>query len=88
VIITPSNSNPTVGETVIFTATVSGATSTITRYIWNFGQNATPPTAETSGNRATATYSATGTKVITVRVIQAAGPEGEGFGTVTVRAGG
>jgi hypothetical protein len=85
VIITPSNSNPTIGETVIFTATVSGATSTITRYEWNFGADATPATRGTTGNRASASYSAVGTKVITVRVIQASGPEGEGFGTVTVR---
>lgn len=85
VIITPSNASPTTGETVIFTATVSGATSTITRYEWNFGADATPATRGTTGNRASATYDREGTKVITVRVIQASGPEGEGFGTVTVR---
>ena len=44
------------GETVIFTATVSGATSTILRYEWNFGRAPFPPTATTTGNRATATY--------------------------------
>jgi hypothetical protein len=85
VIVTPSNSNPSVGETVILTATVSGNTSTIIRYEWNFGTDATPPSATTSGNRATAAWSSTGTKVITVRVIQASGPSGEGFGTVVVR---
>jgi hypothetical protein len=85
VIVTPSNSNPSVGETVILTAQVSGNTSTIVSYEWNFGTGATPATATTSGNRATATWSSTGTKVITVRVIQASGPSGEGFGTVVVR---
>lgn len=85
VIVTPSNSNPSVGETVILTAQVSGNTSTIIRYEWNFGSGATPATAVTSGNRASASWNATGTKVITVTVVQASGPTGEGFGTVVVR---
>jgi hypothetical protein len=85
VIVTPSNSNPSVGETVILTAQVSGNTSTITSYEWNFGAGATPATAVTTGNRATASWATTGTKVITVRVIQATGPSGEGFGTVVVK---
>jgi large repetitive protein len=85
VIVTPSNSNPSVGETVILTATVSGNTSTIIAYEWNFGSGATPASATTTGNRATAAWSTTGTKVITVRVVQAAGPSGEGFGTVVVK---
>jgi hypothetical protein len=85
VTITASNNNPSVGETVIFTATVTGATSTILRYEWNFGSNAVPGTASTTGNRATATYTATGTKVITVTVFQAAGPQGEGTTSIVVR---
>ena len=85
VIVRPSNTNPVVGETVILTAEVSGNTSTILRYEWNFGAGAVPQTAETSGNRATATWTTPGTKVITVRAIQASGPSGEGFGTVVVR---
>jgi hypothetical protein len=85
VIITASNNNPGIGDTVIFTATVSGATSTIIRYEWNFGDAATPATAVTTGNRANASYSTTGTKIITVRVIQATGPEGEGQGAIVVR---
>jgi hypothetical protein len=80
-----SNNNPSVGEVVIFTATVSGATSTILRYEWNFGAGAIPATAETTGNRATATYSTTGTKIITVRVIQASGPPGEGTVAIVVQ---
>jgi hypothetical protein len=88
VTVTASNNNPSIGETVIFTATVSGATSTILRYEWNFGGNSVPPTAETTGNRATTSYTApTGTRIITVRVIQATGPSGEGQTAVTVRSG-
>ena len=87
VIITASNNNPTIGETVIFTATVSGATSTILRYEWDFGNGAEPRTAVTTGNRATTSYvSGTGSKVITVRVVQATGPSGEGTTSVVVRA--
>jgi len=85
VIITASNNNPSVGETVIFTATVSGATSTVLRYEWNFGANAVPPSAETTGNRATATYITTGTKIITVRVVQATGPSGDGQTAIVVK---
>lgn len=85
VIVTPSNNSPTVNETVIVTAQVSGNTSTIVRYEWNFGSGAIPDSATTSGNRATVTWVTPGTKVITVRAVQATGPSGEGFGTVVVR---
>jgi hypothetical protein len=85
VIITASNTNPSVGETVIFTATVSGATSTVLRYEWNFGNGAVPASAETTGNRATATYLNTGTKIITVRVVQATGPSGDGQTAIVVK---
>lgn len=85
VFVTPSNSSPTVGESVILTANVSGNTSTIIRYEWNFGEGAVPQSAVTNGNRVTVTWATTGTKIITVRVVQATGPTGEGFGTVVVR---
>ena len=85
VIITASNNNPSKGETVIFTATVSGATSTILRYEWDFGADSQPRTAVTTGNRATASYDQTGSKVITVRVIQATGPSGEGQTGIVVK---
>jgi len=85
VIITASNNNPSIGETVIFTATVSGATSTILGYDWDFGDGAVPRTAHTTGNRATTSYTSIGTKVITVRVVQAAGPSGDGTTSVTVK---
>ncbi len=85
VTITASNNNPSVGETVILTAQVSGATSTVVRYEWNFGSGAIPATAETTGNRATVSYTTTGTKVVTVRVVQATGPSGEGTTAIVVR---
>jgi large repetitive protein len=85
VIVTASNNNPSVGETVIFTATVSGATSTVIRYDWDFGSGAVPPTASVTSNRATASYLTTGTKIITVRVTQSTGPSGEGQTAIVVR---
>lgn len=84
VTITPSNSSPVIGEAVTFTANVSGATSTIISYEWNFGSGAVPTTAVTGGNKATATYTSIGSKVITVRVVQATGPSGDGLTVVTV----
>lgn len=85
VIITASNNQPAVGETVILTAQVSGATSTVIRYEWNFGAGAIPATAETTGNRVTVTWTTAGTKIVTVRVIQAVGPSGDGQTAVVVR---
>ncbi len=86
VTVTASNNNPSVGETVILTANVSGATSTVLRYEWDFGgATAVPQTATTTGNRATVSWTAVGTKVITVRVVQAAGPSGEGQTAVVVK---
>ena len=72
VIVTPSNAIRAQNETVILTAQVSGNTSTIIRYEWNFGAGATPAVATTSGNRAEASWIGTGTKIITVSVVQAA----------------
>jgi hypothetical protein len=89
VTITPSNNRPTVGETVILTANVTGATSTILRYEWTFGgTGADRPSAVTTGNQVPVTYSQPGTKVITVNVVQAAGPSGNGSTSVVVLAGG
>jgi hypothetical protein len=87
VTITASNTTPTVGETVILTANVTGATSTIQRYEWTFGAGADRPSAVTTGNQVPVTYSTTGTKVIIVNVIQATGPAGNGSTSVVVRAG-
>lgn len=88
VIVTPSNNSPVVNETVIVTAQVSGNTSTIVGYEWTFGAGATPQTTRTSGNRTSVSWSSPGTKVITVRAIQADGPEGDGTGSVVVRGSG
>lgn len=85
VTITASNNNPSVGETVILTAQVSGATSTVVSFEWNFGSGAIPATAVTTGNRTTVSYTTTGTKVVTVRVVQATGPSGEGSTAIVVR---
>jgi hypothetical protein len=73
-----------VNESVLFTATVTGATSTILRYEWDFGEGANPRTATTSGNRATTTYNTTGTKVVNVHVVQAIGPAGDGTTVITI----
>lgn len=85
VIIQASPTNPVPGQTVIFTASVSGATSTILRYEWTF-EGGSPPSATTSGNRATATFTGLGTRVINVRVVQSSGPAGDGTTVVNVQA--
>jgi hypothetical protein len=85
VVVTVSNNNPSVGEVVTVTATVSGNTSTILRYEWNFGAGAIPASATTTGNRTSVSWVSTGTKVITVTVFQATGPSGDGLTAVVVR---
>lgn len=87
VTVRPSNASPVVNEDVILTATVTGATSTIIRYEWTFGPGSNSPPITTSGPQATTSWATTGSKVITVRAIQATGPAGEGFATVVVRSG-
>jgi len=82
VTITASNSNPTVNQIITLTATVSGATSTILAYQWDFGDGTT---ATTTGPQITKSYSTPGTKVIRVTVVQAVGPSGQGQTTVDVR---
>lgn len=81
-----SNSNPVINEDVILTATVTGATSTIIGFEWNFGSGANSGPRTTSGPQVTASWATIGSKVITVRAIQASGPSGETFATVVVRA--
>ena len=73
------------GESVLFTANVSGATSTILRYEWDFGEGANPRTVVTTGNRATTTYVTNGTKVVNVHVVQGIGPAGDGTTVITIR---
>jgi hypothetical protein len=85
VTLTATNSTPTIGELVQITASVSGATSSIIRYEWTFGPGADRPSQTTSSNRVSVTWSTAGTKIVTVRVIQAAGPEGDNSIPITVR---
>ena len=82
VIIQASSASPTVNQIITLTANVSGATSTIQRYIWDFGDGTT---RITTGPQTTKAYSTTGTKVIQVTVEQAVGPSGQGATTVDVR---
>jgi hypothetical protein len=84
VFVQASNSAPKVGESVILRATVSGNTSSIVSFEWNFGANGVPASFTGTSSQVTASWSDVGTKVITVRVIQAIGPSGDGFGTVVV----
>lgn len=58
------------GLTVDATATVANlGSATVLRYEWTFGSDATPSTLTTITNTARTTYSATGTKTVTVRVV-------------------
>jgi hypothetical protein len=82
VILTPSNTSPTRNQIITITATVSGATSTIQEYQWDFGDGTT---ATTTGPQITKSYADVGTKVIRVTVVQAVGPSGQGQTTVDVR---
>ena len=82
VIVTPSNTRPTINQIITITATVSGATSTIQAYEWDFGDGTT---ARTTGPQITKSYSTPGTKVIRVTVVQATGPSGQGQATVDVQ---
>ena len=78
-----SDPTPTVNQTITFTATVSGATSTIQSFQWEFGDGTT---AVTTGPQISKSYSTPGTKVVRVTVIQAVGPSGQSQTTVNVVA--
>ena len=81
VLVTASDSTPSVGQTITITATVSGQTSSIQNYHWDFGDGTT---ADTTSNQIFKAYATAGTKIITVTVTQAAGPLGRGQTSVTV----
>jgi len=85
VAVTPSNLTPQVGEVIVVRAQVSGNTSSIIRYDWNFGADASTPTISTTSNQVPVSWRLTGTRVITVTAVQAVGPSGDGIATVTVR---
>jgi hypothetical protein len=74
----------TVNTSVIVSANVSGATSTIIRYEWNFGPDAIPQTVSTSSRQTSVRWTTTGTKTFSVRVIQASGPEGDQVASIQI----
>ena len=82
VIIQAAPTNPVPGQTVIFTRSCQARPPTILRYEWLF-EGGTPASATTTGNRQTATFTGTGTRVIQVRVIQSQGPSGDGTTVIT-----
>jgi hypothetical protein len=81
VLVTASDSTPSVGQTITITATVSGQTSSIQNYRWDFGDGTI---ANTTSNQIFKAYTSAGTKIITVTVTQASGPLGIGQTSVTV----
>jgi hypothetical protein len=85
VVVNVSDAVPAVNQSITVTAVVSGATSTILRYDWNFGDGTT---ATTTGNQTSKVYTTTGTFTINVTVTQAAGPPGTGQASVNVTATG
>jgi hypothetical protein len=84
VTITVSDTTPVVNQIITVTANVTGATSTILQYQWDFGDGRA---FSTTGNQTTISYPAPGTKIIRVRVVQAVGPAGEGQTAVEVGLG-
>jgi len=83
VTITASTSNPHVGQIITFTATVTGNTSAIQSFVWDFGDGTT---ATTTSPQITHSYPLpTGTRVIRVTVNQAIGPSGQTQITVEVQ---
>jgi len=85
VLIAVSPQSPQVNTQAIVTATVSGATSTIQSFTFNFGDpTAIPPSVTGTSNQATVRYTTTGPKVIIVTVTQAAGPNGQGQTVINV----
>src|SRR6185295_11113467 len=86
VLVQPSNTTPITNEDIVIRATVSGNTSSIIRYEWNFGAGVNgPQVISTTGNQVPASWATPGSKTISVTVFQASGPSGNGFATVTVR---
>jgi hypothetical protein len=86
VLVQPSNTTPFVNEEIVVRATVSGNTSSIIRYEWNFGSGTNgPQVVSTTGNQVTVSWSTATTKTISVTVFQASGPSGNGFASVNVR---
>jgi hypothetical protein len=81
VLLTVSDPTPTIGQTITITATVSGNTSSIQQFQWDFGDGTTATTTSPQINKS---YGSAGTRQILVTVIQAVGPAGTGQTSVTV----
>jgi Bacterial Ig-like domain (group 1)/PKD domain len=88
VTVTAAPSTAALNQNVRLSATVTGNTSAILRYEWNFDAGAIPATLVTTSNVVNVRYTTVGTKVISVTVTQASGPTGDGFGSVVVTTGG
>ena len=74
-------STVSVNQIFTLTANVTGATSTIQAFQWDFGDGTT---ATTTGPTITKSYSTPGTKVISLTVVQAVGPSGQTQAAVVV----
>ena len=70
-----------VGDTVVFTATVSGSTVPVARYEWDFGDDVQ---VTTNGNVVNHVYEAAGTHAATVRAVDRDGRVADGQATVEV----
>ena len=81
VLVTPSDPNPAVGQVITITATVSGNTSSIVEYRWDFGDGTT---RTTTSAQTTHSYGSIGTRTIIVTAVQSVGPSGTGAATVNV----
>jgi hypothetical protein len=81
VLITPSDAVPTINQPVNFTATVSGATSTVLRFDWDFGDGSTAPNA---GPTTSHIYTSLGRFEVRVTVTLASGTTGTGQTSVNV----
>ena len=76
--------NAPVNTSVVVSANVSGATSTVVRYEWTFGTDAIPQTLSTASRQVSVRWLTPGPKVISVRVIQASGPEGDAVKSINI----
>jgi PKD domain len=87
IVATPSTA--TFNQPVRLVAQVTGNTSAIVQYDWNFDAGSVPgPISTTSAQVTVRWISGIGTKVISVTVHQASGPNGDGFGTVNITTAG
>jgi hypothetical protein len=86
--VTAAPSSAALNQNVRLTARVSGNTSSIIRYEWNFDAGAVPPTLTTTSNVVNVRWTTIGTKVVSVTAVQSQGPSGDGFAAVTITTGG